>query len=305
MKHVTLAAVAITAILAPAAGASASGSLDGVRVAPLSVASEPASSAAMKASALATVRSDRCVTSSIIGSRSYVIRADMYRVSGAASMRVRFRAFRTLPRAAEIELKVNAADKIGYWEDSIPAGSGGVSHLVFYKRLYSLDAPATFRAEVDFEWYSASNRLMRSKTLSVPKCVQPDLRPDLFISAVSTSAVPGAAGKLRYRVTVANQGKGRSAATKLHIKVAGVSKTFFPAASNGSELLVGSIDQAGTTRKATKADPLKLSRTVLVDVDRCTSGAATIEIDPGNLLDESSGENNVYGASVNCSLPSS
>jgi len=305
MKRVTLTTAAIAACLAPVADAAAPARSGDVQVAPMVVKADRAVSAATKTAVIATVKSDRCVASSVIGTRAYVVRADMYRLAGAASMRVRFRAFRTLLGAEETEIKVNSADRLGYWEDSIPTGNGGVSHLVFYKRLYSLDAPATFRAEVDFEWYSASKHLMRTKTLSVSRCVQPDLRPDLYISAVSTSAVPGNAGKLRYRVTIANQGKGRSAATKLHINVPGVSKTFFPAATNGSELLVGAIDQAGSTRKATKADPIKLSRTVLVDAERCTSGVATIEIDPGNLLDESSGDNNVYGASVSCSVPSS
>lgn len=305
MKYLTLTTALLAAFLAPVSGAAASAPNGSVQVAPLVIKADRVSSAATRAPVTAAVRSDRCITSSVIGTRAYVIRADMYRLTGAVSMRVRFRAFRTLLGAQEAELKTNGADRLGYWEDSIPTGNGGVSHLVFYKRLYSLDAPATFRAEVDFEWYAASNRLLRSKTLAVPKCVQPDLRPDLYISAVTTSAVPGNAGKLRYRVTIANQGKGRSAATKLHIKVAGVNKTFFPAATSGSELLVGAIDEAGSKRKATKSDPIKLSRTVLVDADRCSSGVATIEIDPGNLLDESSGDNNVYGGSVDCSVPSS
>lgn len=305
MKYVTLTAAAIAAFAAPVAGASAADSVGGVQLAPLVVKSDRASSAGATAAVVATVRADRCITSSVIGTRAYVIRADMYRVSGASSMRVRFRAYRTLPGAQETELKTNSADRLGYWEDSIPTGNGGVTHLVFYKRLYSLDAPASFRSEVDFEWYSGRGVLLRSKTLAVTRCVQPDLRPDLYISAVSTSAVPGNAGKLRYRVTIANQGKGRSAATKLHIKVAGVSKTFYPAGATGAELLVGAIDEAGSTRTATRSDPLKFSRTVLVDADRCSSGSATIEIDPGNLLDESSSDNNVFGTPVDCSVPSS
>jgi len=230
----------------------------------------------------------------------------MYKVSGARSMRVRFRAFRTLPGEAEKELSLDASEKLGVWEASVPTGSTAVSHLVFYKRLYSLDAPATFRATVDFEWYGSGNKKLKSLyNVRVASCVQPDLRPDLYVASVSTSAITGKASSLRYRITIRNQGKGRSAPSKLQVRVpvGSAIKTFTPVNSQGKELLIGRIDEAGSTRKASKSDPIVLSRTVLIDAERCVSGTSVIEVDPGNLLDESSGSNNSYPIAISCSDP--
>jgi hypothetical protein len=261
--------------------------------------------AASKSQATASARIDSCIKSSVIAERMMMIRADMFRLTGTTSMRVRFRAFRTLQGQAESELLMNTGEKLGYWESSVAATSGAVSHLVFYKRLYSLDAPATFRAEVNYEWYAAGKRLLKSQTVKLGNCVQPDLRPDLVVDRVTVAAIPGRSDALRYRVTVSNQGKGRSAPSKLNVRVpvGQALRTFTPASAAGKELLVGRIDQVGTTRKPTRTDPLVMSRTVLVDAAKCSSGSATIEIDPGNLLDESISANNVYSVGVDCSKP--
>jgi hypothetical protein len=241
----------------------------------------------------------------VIAERVMMIRADMFRLTGTTSMRVRFRAFRTIQGEAESELLMNTGEKLGYWETPVVATSGAVSHLVFYKRLFSLNAPASFRAEVDYEWYGAGNRLVRSQTVKLGTCVQPDLRPDLVIDHVSVAAIPGRSDALRYRVTISNQGKGRSAPSKLNVRVpvGAALRTFTPASAQGKELLVGRIDQVGTTRKPTRIDPLVLTRTVLVDAQKCTSGSATIEIDPGNLLDEAISANNTYSVGVDCANP--
>ena len=234
-----------------------------------------------------------------------MIRADMFRITGTTSMRVRFRAFRSLSGQPESELLVNSSEKLGYWENPVVATSGAVSHLVFYKRLFSLDAPASFRAEVNYEWYAAGNRLLKSQTVKLGTCVQPDLRPDLVVDRVTVGAIEGHSDLLRYRVTISNRGKGRSAPAKLNVRVPvgqGL-RTFTPASSSGKELLVGRIDEVGTTRKPTRTDPLVMTRTVLVDAAKCSSGNATIEIDPGNLLDEAISANNTYSVGVDCANP--
>ena len=307
VKLVTVALMGVSAsVPAVAAGLTSAPSDAGtVTVAPLVIHRDSVVPAASKAQITASARIDTCTKSSVIAERAMTIRADMFRVAGSASMRVRFRALRTLQGQAESELLINTGEKLGYWENPVPASSGAVSHLVFYKRLYSLDAPASFRAEVNFEWYAAGNRLLKSQTVKLGSCVQPDLRPDLVVDRVTVAAIPGRSDALRYRVTVSNQGNGRSAAAKLNVRVPiGESlRTFTPASVAGKELLVGRIDQVGTTRKPTRVDPLVMTRTVLVDAAKCSSGNATIEIDPGNLLDESNSANNSYSVGVDCSKP--
>lgn len=303
----TLAVAAALAALIPASALAADGdAAPNVQSGPATVRFDNASGAVSRSTPVGSAKADSCTKSSVIGERAYVIRADMYKVTGAKSMRVRFRAFRTLPGEAEKELSLDGSEKLGTWEASVPAGSSAVSHLVFYKRLYSLNAPATFRATVDFEWYGSGNTKIKSiYNVGVASCVQPDLRPDLYVEKVTVSAVVGKASSLRYRITVRNQGKGRSAASKLQVRVpiGSAIKTFTPVNSQGRELLIGRIDEAGSKRKASSSDPIVLSRTVLIDAERCSSGNAVIEVDPGNLLDESSGSNNVYPIAVSCSDP--
>ena len=286
--------------LAPTAAAASSPGADLPQVARLQVIAERASSAssAKPSASPASVKVDGCTSDSVPASRSYQLSASAKSITGAKSVRVRFRLFVKASGKPEEEIKIATGNRLGAWEDPVSIGTGGVGTVKLVKRIYRLSAPATYRATVDFEWYSAlggKGTRKRSQTVNGRSCTQADLRPDLQFS--STKVTPVGSSRAGVEISIVNTGKGRSAA--------GIVRLFVPGVGNGAgaiDVALGRIDEQGTKRTPTKSDPLVMSRTLTVEVARCAPGSTmTVDIDPAGVIGERSVSDNY--ATIGCLDP--
>lgn len=205
-------------------------------------------------------------------------------------MKVRFRLLRSSDSGASwTEL---SGGGLGAWE----AWYAASKHPYLTKTFTGLGTAVQYRSDVDFVWADSQKRQLKAQTIRSSACSQPDLRPDLEISAVSAAAVPPSS--LRWSLTVRNVGKGRSASGRVSILI-GTKR--YP---TGTGVLVGPIDQQGTKRTATKADPLVLQRTVTVVTPKCAEGGTALaQFNPDNVLDDSNPGNDLYPTLLDCSRP--
>ena len=279
--------------LAPTAAAASSPGADLPQVARLQVIAERASSAstARPSASPASVKVDGCTSDSVPASRSYQLSASAKSITGAKSVRVRFRLFVKASGKPEEEIKMETGNRLGVWEDPVSIGTGGVGTVKLVKRIYRLSAPATYRATVDFEWYSAlggKGTRKRSQTVNGRSCTQADLRPDLQPSPATVTAVGTA--RARVEVVITNIGKGRSAAGAVRLLVPGSGP-----GTGVNNLALGRIDEQGSKRKASKADPLVLSRTVTFEVARCSAPSQmSFEIDAAGVIGDRSVTDNYF-----------
>ena len=99
--------------------------------------------------------------------------------------------------------KALPAPTFGRWLTSEPGAAG----FVYDKRVESLQAGASYRVVVSFRWKDADGKVVKTARKTTSLCRQPDLRPDLGVTAVDV-APAAAAGRSTYTVTVENTGKG-------------------------------------------------------------------------------------------------
>lgn len=226
------------------------------------------------ASSPASVNVTKCSSSPVLANRRFFVQAHMLPVSGTQTMQLRFRFFMKRTGQAESEVKVEGS--VGYWEPAVSAKT--VKNWIFNKQVDSLPAPATYRMEVDFQWNGTGTKVLKRQTIRTGGCNQLDQRPDLAITNVVTAAVPGTSN-ISYDVTVANSGKGTALASKLVLTV---------------------LSPYARVEVATPTLKVGESKVVRVVAARCDAGGtALLEVDPGNLLSESSTSNN--GRAVGCS----
>jgi len=219
----------------------------------------------------ASVRVTRCSSSSVLANRRFFVQAHMLPVPATQTMQIRFRFFMKQSGQAEREVKISGS--VGYWEPAVSATK--VKNWIFNKQVDSLPAPASYRMEVDFQWLGSSNRVLKNQTIRSSGCTQTDLRPDLAITNVVASPIEGGS-QVRYAVTVTNSGKGAASASKLVLTV---------------------ISPYSRIEVNTPAVKVGESKVVSIIGPRCDSGGtALLEVDPGNLLGESSTANNGHAA---------
>ncbi len=227
------------------------------------------------ASAPASVKVTKCTSSPVLANRRFFVQAHMLPVSGTLTMQLRFRFFMKRTGEAETEIKVDGS--VGNWEPAVSAKT--VKNWIFNKQVDSLPAPASYRMEVDFQWNGAGTRVVKRQTIRTSGCTQADQRPDLAITNVS--AASGAGSSVNYDVTVTNSGKGTALASKLALTT---------------------LSPYSRVEVSTPVLKVGESKVVRVVGTRCDSGGtALLEVDPGNLLSESSTANN--GRAVGCSPP--
>lgn len=228
------------------------------------------------ASSPASVSVTKCASSPVLANRRYFVQAHMLPVTGTQTMQLRFRFFMKPIGQAEREVKVEGS--VGYWERAVSAKT--VKNWIFNKQVDSLPSPAGYRMEVDFQWNGSGTKVLKRQTIRASGCTQTDLRPDLAITSVVAS--PASSGSnINYDVTVTNSGKGTALASKLVLTI---------------------LSPYTRVEVATPVLKVNESKVVRVVAARCDSGGtALLEVDPGNLLSESSTANN--GRAVGCSPP--
>lgn len=226
------------------------------------------------ASAPATVSITKCASSPVLANRRFFVQAHMLPVTGTQTMQLRFRFF--MKRAGEAETEVKVEGSVGYWEPAVSAKT--TKNWIFNKQVDSLPAPGSFRMEVDFQWNGAGSKVVKRQTIRTGGCTQTDLRPDLSITGVTTTAAAGGVNAY-YDVSVANVGKGTALASKLVLTV------------------LSPYARVEVNTPSIKAGETKIVR---VTGPRCdVGGSALIEVDQGNLLGEASISNN--GRAAGCS----
>jgi hypothetical protein len=134
-------------------------------------------------------------------------------VDGADRMAVRFTLLERTGVEGDRRLRVPGLSR---WHRSKP----GVLALRFRQSVRNLEENATYRAKVDFRWYSASGaEVLRAQRRSA-RCRQFVTLPNLTaqITSVRSTAVPGVK---RYRMLVRNTGQAGVAAVPVRLSVDG------------------------------------------------------------------------------------
>jgi CARDB len=185
-----------------------------VACASLAVALVPGAAAHASSTPL-SARLTACVTGPDPAGRSATFTASMPLLPGADRMWMRFDLQERTPASA-VWTRLSVP-KFGVWERSNP----GVPGFIYTKRVDSLRAPAAYRAVVQFRWYSADRRLLRSARRVTRICHEPDPRPDLRAGALNATDGPDP-GTAVYQLVVRNDGIGAAAAFDVGLVVDGV-----------------------------------------------------------------------------------
>jgi hypothetical protein len=204
-----------------------------------------------------SAKTTACTTGEEDSSRAAAFTGTMPAVAGARRMQMRFVLVQRLGEKGPFK-RVDVPGWDG-WEKSDPGRAG----FVFTKRVESLAAPASYRAQITFRWYDRKGHALRTATRTSSTCVQPDPRPDLVLGGLDVAAK----GKDQAVYTLSVGNDGRSAAGEFTVTIT-VDGTVQPPLTLGP-LAVGERRQ-GTIVAA-----------------RCTAGSTvTVSVDSGDVVDE-------------------
>jgi hypothetical protein len=192
--------------------------------------------------------------------------ARMKLIEGADRMALRF----TLLERTGVEGdKAVKAPGLSRWRWSKP----GVLALRYRQGVRNLEQNATYRARVDFRWYSASGTEVQRAQRRSPRCRQFLTLPNLTtrITRVARTDVPGV---MRYEALVTNAGQAAVASVPLRLSVDGdvVDTISFPLGAGEA-------------------------RSVVIRGPHCQR-LARVEADPGKTIAETSEADNAH--ELNC-----
>jgi hypothetical protein len=155
----------------------------------LALASFPAAADA------ASVKLRECVPALAPDQRSATFEARMRHEPDSHRMQVRFTL--QVSEGALPGWRHVAAAGLDEWLTS----GADVGRYVYSKTVRNLSAPASYRAVVRFRWLDEHGRVLARSRATSRACQQPDMRPDLAVTAI-------AAADGRYAVTLHNRGRG-------------------------------------------------------------------------------------------------
>jgi|SRR5215210_5224238 len=202
------------------------------------------------------------VASCSIAEHSAAFYARMKLVDGAERMALRFTLLERTGVEGDRSLRVPGLRR---WHWSKP----GVVSLRYRQGVRNLEENATYRAKVDFRWYSASGaELLRAQKRSA-RCRQFGALPNLVakLTDIGPGKVPGV---MRYESLVSNTGDAAVAAVPLRLSVDGD--------------VVDTITLSLAPHEA---------RTVVIRGPECHS-LARVEADPAKAIAETSEADNVH-----------
>lgn len=139
--------------------------------------------------------------------------ARMKLIEGADRMALRFTLLERTGVEGDRPVKAPALSR---WHWSKP----GVLALRYRQGVRNLEENATYRARVDFRWYSATGVELERAQRRTPRCRQFVTLPNLTtkITRVAHTNVPGV---MRYEALVTNKGRAGAAAVPLRLSVDG------------------------------------------------------------------------------------
>jgi hypothetical protein len=223
-----------------------------------------------------------CQTALDPPARAVSVQSVMRPLPGTKKLSVRFQLLMTRKSFAPVSL-VRAGD-LGTWispaDSALGQRPGDVWKLS--KPVFNLLAPATYRFRVTFRWTGSTGHPLGTAVRLSPVCVQPELRPDLLVSAINVIPIVGAPGADGYRVVIRNA--GATAAGPFQV-------VFAPGDSTTPR-----------TRTVTRLDPHSTVRETFVGPLCTTLTAPTVTVDPADQVDDFNRSNNALTAA--CPAPS-
>jgi hypothetical protein len=161
-----------------------------------------------------SARTTACTTGEEAVSRAAAFTGTMPPLAGTRRMQMRFVLVQRL--GAKRPFQRVEVPGWGGWEKSDPGRPG----FVFTKRVESLVAPASYRAEITFRWVGKKGHSLRTTTRATGTCVQPDPRPDLVLGGLDVA--PKGADQAVYTLAVDNDGHSTAGVFTVTISVDGV-----------------------------------------------------------------------------------
>ncbi len=112
---------------------------------------------------------EQCVTSTVQSERSATFTAHMVALDTTQRMAIKIQLQQRL--SGESEYHTIAAPGLGVWHSSEP----GVRIDNYVQQVTNLTAPASYRALVEFRWFSGKGHLLKRAELHTSHCLQPML----------------------------------------------------------------------------------------------------------------------------------
>ncbi len=215
----------------------------------------------------------QCQHASEPAGRGIEVTAVMRPLSGTKAMRLRFELL-SKSRSGSSYTVVGGGD-LGRWiapSNPPTLGQRPGDKWVYQKPVVDLAAPASYRLRVDFRWLGAHSRLLGTATRYSPVCVQ--TAPDLLVKSIAVRAVAGKPSLNRYVAVIGNDGDAGAGPFAVQFTD--------PPASPKS-------------RTVSYLAPRDTMRESFVG-PKCTSGAATVTVDPANQTDDYNRANNAMTA---------
>ncbi len=199
--------------------------------------------------------------------------AVMRPLSGTKAMRLRFELL-SKPRSGGGYTVVAQGD-LGRWiapTNPPTLGQRPGDKWILKKQVVDLAAPASYRLRVDFRWLGTHSRVLGTATRYSPVCVQ--TAPDLLVKSIAVRPVSGKPNLNRYIAVIGNDGDA------------------------GAGPFVVQFTDPPASPKSRTVSYLRPRDTVRESFvgPKCTSGTATMTVDPGDQTDDYNRSNNVMTA---------
>jgi len=156
-----------------------------------------------------------CHPSDDVAQRYASFNGQMHTISGAQRMAMRFTLLERLGHGLAGFKPVPLSD-LKPWRSS----KSGARTFIYTQRVTALRDDGAYRMRVQFRWYGANKKVLRTTTLRSRSCRQPAPLPNLTITSI-TSAPAAVAGQRIYSITVGNSGRGDARNLPVVLKVDG------------------------------------------------------------------------------------
>jgi len=156
-----------------------------------------------------------CHPSDDVSQRYASFSGQMHTIPGAQRMAMRFTLLERLGHGLAGFKPVPLSD-LKPWRSS----KTGARAFIYTQRVTALRDDGAYRMRVQFRWYGANKKVLRTTTLRSRSCRQPAPLPNLTITSI-TSTPAMAPGQRIYSVTVGNSGRGDARNLPVVLKVDG------------------------------------------------------------------------------------
>jgi len=217
--------------------------------------------AALAAPAQAAPPAKVTLTECSVKDRAAEFQARMGKVAHGVRLKMRYAL--QVRQAGQKTFHRIAAPGFRSWTTAAP----GKTSWVFTRRVEALIGPASYRAQVRFQWLDADGMVIAHAKKVSRACKQPDQRPNLKVTALSRT------GKHRYAALVVNSGRTPAGAFDLQLAV--------------GDTLLSPVSVASLAPKE--------QRVVTLHGPACKSGTAvTVTADPLDVIDERNEADNAF-----------